>query len=463
MVDSAQANGTEQRDIRSLARKARAASRKLQSLNPTIRTTILQKFSDALNEPNNVQQILSANKKDTDAVANDDKMSSSMKARLVLNEKKLKVCSEGALQLAKDYDPIGKVVRRTQLGDNTELQQITVPLGVLLIIFEARPEVLPQLCALAIKSGNALLLKGGKETTNSLNILYDIAVKCINEGSNNEINGNELVVLLSGRSEVDALLSCDDSIDLVIPRGSNSLVTYIQNHTKIPVMGHAEGICHVYVDKDADVQKAINLVVDSKTDYPAACNAMETLLIHKEIADKQFNNTTVGQSLIDALKQHNVTVYGDKQAASKYKLEVANDLHHEYSDLACTVVIVDNIDSAIDHIHTYGSSHTELIVTENKQTSQQFIRQVDSACVFVNTSTRFADGFRFGLGAEVGISTGRLHARGPVGVDGITTTKWICVSTSQDGDTAKQYADGDKKWVHKSLPIEQDKSFTKIQ
>lgn len=247
---SAPANGHSSSDkhsaIKEQARKARAASRTLQSLSPSVRATILHKFSELLTK--HKDEILQENKKDTDAADKSD-MTSSMKARLVLNDKKLKSCCDGCEQLASAEDPIGKIVRRTQLADGLELQQSTVPLGVLLIIFEARPEVLPQLVALGVKSANGLLLKGGKETSNSLNVLYKYASQAITEGSDGKVKGEELVVLLSGRSEVDALLELDDVIDLVIPRGSNSLVSYIQSHTKIPVMGHAEGICHVYVDK----------------------------------------------------------------------------------------------------------------------------------------------------------------------------------------------------------------------
>jgi len=299
-------------------------------------------------------------------------------------------------------------------------------------------------------------LKGGKETTNSLNILYKLACDSIDEGSDGKVKGNELVVLLGGRSEVNALLEMDDCIDLVIPRGSNSLVSFIQNNTKIPVMGHSEGVCHVYVDKDADIKKAVPLIVDSKTDYPAACNAMETLLIHKDVADKS-------QEIFDGLKKAKVKLHGGPKASKKFNLDKVDDLHHEYSDLEATVEIVDSFDEAISHIHQYGSSHTELIITENQDTAKQFVTQVDSACVFVNASTRFSDGYRFGLGAEVGISTGRLHARGPVGVDGITTTKWVLISKNKDGDTAKQYADEKKKFLHKQIDIDQKASFTRVQ
>jgi delta-1-pyrroline-5-carboxylate synthetase len=304
-----------------------------------------------------------------------------------------------------------------------------VPLGVLLVIFESRPDALPQIAALAIKSGNGLLLKGGREAARSNRALHSIITEALGDLG-------PALGLVETRSEVADLLVLDDVIDLVIPRGSSSLVSHIQQNTRIPVLGHAEGICHVYVDRAADLDRAAAIAVDAKADYPAACNAMETLLVHRALVPEGLNR------LVDALESAGVTVHA--APGTPLDRDAPPSLSHEYGDLACTVAVVPDLDAAIDWIHTHGSGHTESIVTTDTDTAEAFLARVDAASVFHDASTRFADGFRYGLGAEVGISTARVHARGPVGVEGLLTTKWVLRGS---GDTVAPFSSGERRFA----------------
>eukprot|EP00455_Lapot_gusevi_P051572 TRINITY_DN7720_c0_g1_i6.p1 TRINITY_DN7720_c0_g1~~TRINITY_DN7720_c0_g1_i6.p1 ORF type:complete len:342 (-),score=93.06 TRINITY_DN7720_c0_g1_i6:49-1074(-) len=341
------------------------------------------------------------------------------------------------------------MVRKTELADGLVLRQVTCPIGVLLVIFESRPDVLPQVVALSIRSGNGLLVKGGKEAENSNTLLHSLIVQTIEEATGGAVSGS-LVGLVHTRNQIDELLKLHNVIDLVIPRGSGQLVSYIQEHTKIPVMGHAEGICHVYVDATINLDKAIRVVRDSKTDYPSACNAAETLLLHRALVQNGQ-----AQAILTALTQAHVQLYaGPKAVAAGFDYPPVASFHHEYSDLAMSVEVVDDVAEAIHHIHQYGSSHTESVVTEDAHVAQRFLQEVDSACVFHNASTRFADGFRFGLGAEVGISTGRIHARGPVGVEGLLTTRWILSSQSEEGHIVAPFSKGQQHYTHRSLPLQ---------
>ncbi|URE49810.1 Amino acid kinase family [Musa troglodytarum] len=340
--------------------------------------------------------------------------------------------------LADMEDPICRVLKRTELADGLILEKTSCPLGVLLIVFESRPDALVQIASLAVRSGNGLLLKGGKEAMRSNAILHKVIT-----GAIPDVVGEKLIGLVTSRDEIPDLLKLDDVIDLVIPRGSNKLVTQIKESTKIPVLGHADGICHVYIDKSADMQMAKCIVLDAKTDYPAACNAMETLLVHKDLLKTEGLN-----DLLTELKSEGVALYGGSIASLEYGIPEAPSFHHEYNSMACTIEVVDDIHSAIDHIHQYGSAHTDCIVTEDLAAAEIFLHQVDSAAVFHNASTRFCDGARFGLGAEVGISTSRIHARGPVGVEGLLTTRWILRGNGQvvDGDKGVVY-------THRNLPL----------
>ncbi|KAM6963826.1 delta-1-pyrroline-5-carboxylate synthase isoform 2-T2 [Tautogolabrus adspersus] len=424
---------------------ARNSGRTLASLHPEQRSEIICQLAELLTERK--EEILAANKLDMDLAVNAGHMPQAMLKRLSLTPSKLNSLAIGLRQIAvAAQDCVGRVLRRTRVAHNLELEQITVPIGVLLVIFEARPDCLPQVSALAIASGNALLLKGGKEAANTNRVLHQLTQEALS------MHGvTEAVQLVSTREEVEDLCRLDKMIDLIIPRGSSQLVRDIQRAAKgIPVMGHSEGICHVYVDADASIDKVIKIVRDSKCDYPAACNAMETLLIHRDIL-----RTPLFDQIIDMLRTERVKIHAGPRFASylTFSPSEAKSLRTEYGDLECCMEVVDSMQEAVDHIHKYGSSHTDVIVTENEDTAEQFLQQLDSACVFWNASSRFADGYRFGLGAEVGISTARIHARGPVGLEGLLTTKWVLRG---DGHTAADFSEhGTMKYLHETLPVGQ--------
>ncbi|CAB1454071.1 unnamed protein product [Pleuronectes platessa] len=424
---------------------ARNSGRTLASLLPDQRSEIICHLAELLTEKKD--EILAANKMDMDLAVNAGHLSPAMQKRLSLSPAKLNSLAIGLRQIAvAAQDSVGQVLRRTRVAHNLELEQITVPIGVLLVIFEARPDCLPQVSALAIASGNALLLKGGKEAANTNRVLHELTQEALS------LHGvKEAVQLVSTREEVEDLCRLDKIIDLIIPRGSSQLVKDIQRAAKgIPVLGHSEGICHVYVDAEASIDKVIKIVRDSKCDYPAACNAMETLLIHRDIL-----RTPLFDQIIDMLRTERVKIHAGPRFASylTFSPSEAKSLRTEYGDLECCMEVVDTMQDAVDHIHKYGSSHTDVIITENEETAEQFLHQLDSACVFWNASSRFADGYRFGLGAEVGISTARIHARGPVGLEGLLTTKWVLRG---DGHTAADFSEhGTMKYLHENLPVGQ--------
>ncbi|XP_073684824.1 delta-1-pyrroline-5-carboxylate synthase isoform X2 [Garra rufa] len=424
---------------------ARSAGRTLASLEPEQRSDIICTLADLLTERKD--EILSANKKDMEQAVSTGRLSPAMLKRLSLSSSKLNSLSIGLRQIAvSSQDSVGRVLRRTRVANNLELEQITVPIGVLLVIFESRPDCLPQVSALAIASGNALLLKGGKEAANTNRILHELAQEALS------IHGvKDAIQLVSTREEVEDLCRLEKMIDLIIPRGSSELVRDIQRAAKgIPVLGHSEGICHVYVDHEASVDKAIKIVRDSKCDYPAACNALETLLVHRDLL-----RTPLFDQIIDMLRTEHVKVHAGPKFASylTFSPSEVKSLRTEYGDLECCIEVVDSMQEAVDHIHKYGSSHTDVIVTENESTAEQFLQQLDSACVFWNASSRFADGYRFGLGAEVGISTARIHARGPVGLEGLLTTKWVLRG---EGHTVADFSEqGSMTYLHENLPVAQ--------
>ncbi|XP_071318981.1 delta-1-pyrroline-5-carboxylate synthase isoform X2 [Trachinotus anak] len=424
---------------------ARNSGRTLASLHPDQRSEIICHLAELLTEKK--EEILAANKMDMDLAVNAGHLPPAMLKRLSLSPAKLNSLAIGLRQIAvAAQDSVGRVLRRTRVAHNLELEQITVPIGVLLVIFEARPDCLPQVSALSIASGNALLLKGGKEAANTNRVLHQLTQEALS------MHGvREAVQLVSTREEVEDLCRLDKMIDLIIPRGSSLLVRDIQRAAKgIPVLGHSEGICHVYVDAEASIDKVIKIVRDSKCDYPAACNAMETLLIHRDIL-----RTPLFDQIIDMLRTERVKIHAGPRFASylTFSPSEAKSLRTEYGDLECCMEVVDSMHEAVDHIHKYGSSHTDVIITENEDTAEQFLQQLDSACVFWNTSSRFADGYRFGLGAEVGISTARIHARGPVGLEGLLTTKWLLRG---DGHTAADFSEhGTMKYLHENLPVGQ--------
>jgi len=415
-----------------LALAVREGYRQLSTVFAQVRTDILLAIAQSMQDRE--AEILAANEQDLDAAA-ENGVGKALLNRLKLSHAKLQTVVEGIRSLAAQDDPIDQLLSKTELAEGLLLDKVSCPIGVLLIIFESRPDCLPQIAALAIRSGNGLLLKGGKEAHYSNNCLYGIIQEAIEEASSGQVSG-DVIGLINDRSDVKKLLAMDLHIDLVIPRGSNELVSFIKSNTKIPVMGHADGVCHVYVDSECDAVKASRIVVDAKTDYPSACNAAETLLLHIDTVE-----SGMAESLLRLLRSSGVMLHGGPNAAKLGLVDqLAADMHTEYGDLNLTVEVVTGVDEAIAHINAHGSGHTECIVTENAETAEHFIRRVDSACVFHNASTRFADGYRFGLGAEVGISTGRIHARGPVGVEGLMTTKWILRSVSHIGHTAASFA-----------------------
>jgi glutamate-5-semialdehyde dehydrogenase len=399
-------------EIRQQAERARRAYFKLATAD---RTQILKDIAQAFRE--RAAEILAANKQDLAAA--EGTIAAPLYKRLVINESKLRDLVEGIEQLAEMSDPVGRVLLETELDDGLTLRKVQTPIGVIAAIFESRPEVVGQIAALAIRSGNAVLLKGGSEAARSNAaigaIIHDVLERHGVAGA---------VELLSTREEVAQLLAMDDLISLVIPRGSNEMVQSIQDSTRIPVLGHADGICHVYIDEFADPEKAVRIAVDSKAQYPAVCNAAETLLVHK--------NFPARQKLLDALKTAGVD------------LHMESDFGHEFLDLVMAVHVVENIDAAIEHIHRYGSAHTDAIVTEDARAAQRFLNEVDSAGVYWNASTRFADGFRYGFGAEVGVSTNKTHARGPVGVEGLLIYKYHLIGNGHivatySGDNARPF------------------------
>eukprot|EP00934_Nitzschia_sp_Nitz4_P001756 Nitzschia sp. Nitz4//scaffold55_size114948//103114//105701//NITZ4_003926-RA/size114948-processed-gene-0.243-mRNA-1//-1//CDS//3329554605//1756//frame0 len=432
-------------EARDKAMAARAEARKLQAMPHSVRRDILEAVATALKERE--AEIMAANQIDVDA-AEKDGVALVLKKRLKLTEAKLETLATGLRQLAALPDPLGVVKSKRELADGLELEQTTVPIGVLMIIFESRPDSMPQIAALSLASGNGLLLKGGKEAVNSNAAIHKVIGDAVETGSKGAIK-RDIIALITSRGQVSDMLALDDVIDLVIPRGSNALVSYIKANTRIPVLGHADGVCHIYVDSSADAANASKVAVDAKTDYPSACNAMETLLLHKDTV----GNGVAAQTLM-ALRVAGVKCLGGPNAMKMGLCDTpAEQMKCEYGDLTCLVEVVDSVDVAIDWIHKYGSGHTESIVcSEESEVGEEFLKRVDAACVFKNCSTRFADGFRFGLGAEVGISTGRIHSRGPVGVEGLLTTKWQL--RSQGGVNVVAEFAGDnplKTYTHKEL------------
>ena len=421
-----------------IARKTRIAARKLAVLSTAARNAALEKVAWALETAK--PEIIAANKKDL-KIAEENHIAPALYARLKLGESKLDAAIAGVRDVAKLADPIGVNQIHRELDEGLILRRVTCPLGVLGIIFEARPEALIQITSLAIKSGNGVILKGGSEAINSCQIL----TKVISQALESTEVDPAVVQLLTTREEIKQLLDLDRYVDLIIPRGSNSFVQYVQDNTRIPVLGHADGICHLYLDKAAEINKAVKITVDAKTHYPAACNAIETLLVHQDIAESIL--PTIATALID----EGVQLRGDLATQQIIDVKPAreHDWQTEYSDLILAIKIVDSVDKAIAHINEYGSKHTDAIVTEDSKTADTFQNRVDAAGVYHNCSTRFADGFRYGFGAEVGISTQQMPPRGPVGLEGLVTYKY---KVAGNGHIAATYTGEDAKpFTHRNL------------
>ena len=385
------------------------------------------------------QEIFEANAMDLKQ-AEIDKVAAPIIKRLKFDETKLRDVIAGIEDLVKLEDPLFKQDMHRQLDEGLTLYRETCPIGVIGVIFEARPDALIQISSLCIKSGNCVILKGGSETMNSNRVLFNIIYEAVIKSGMPE----NCMLQLEARSEITDLLTCNESVDLLIPRGSNAFVQYIMNNTKIPVMGHADGICHIYVDKEADFKKAIPIIIDAKTQYVSACNSVETLLIHKDIVDEFV------PKLYEALKENNVELRGTEEIV---KLTGCNqgteeDNRKEYLDYIVSAKVINSLDEAIEHINYFGSHHTDCIITENSETANEFMRYVDSAGVYQNCSTRFADGYRYGFGAEVGISTSKIHARGPVGLEGLVSYKYKLFG---NGNVVDDYAKGKKQFRFKDL------------
>ena len=424
--------------IAQIAQKTRQAARKLAVLSADAKNQAIEAIAKALEVA--APEIVAANVADRQA-AEADGIAKPLYDRLKLDEVKLKSAIAGVRDVAKLPDPIGVVQIHRELDTGLILKRVTCPLGVLGIIFEARPEALIQIVSLAIKSGNGVILKGGKEAVRSCEILTKVIQQALAETAVNP----ECVQLLTTREETIELLKMDEYIDLIIPRGSNSFVQFVQENTRIPVLGHADGICHLYADQAADIHKAVEITVDAKTQYPAACNAIETLLVHSAIARKFL------PAVAEALQQKKVELRGDENTREILDIAAATetDWSTEYSDLILSIKIVDSVEEAINHINTYGSRHTDVIVTEDSAAAETFLDGVDAAGVYHNCSTRFADGFRYGFGAEVGISTQQMPPRGPVGLEGLVTYKYRVVG---DGHIAASYVGNEaKEFTHRDL------------
>lgn len=436
-----------ERDLGAQARSVREAQRRLGSAPADQRTAVLRRLSGLLAERE--EAVLAANRRDLKAAEAGD-LAAPLLRRLALSSAKLATLRQGVDRLADSPDPVGRVVARRELDEGLVLEQVKSPLGVLLIIFESRPDAVIQIGSLALRSGNGVLLKGGSEALHSNRAL----VACLRDALEAEGLSPDAVAGIEGREAVSRLLELDDDIDLVIPRGSGALVRSIQDSTRIPVLGHAEGICHLYLDAAADPAMAAHLAVDGKCDYPAACNATETLLVHREFLPKL-------RPVAEALLAAGVELRADEEALPRLPSGPLTrpageaDGATEYGDLILAIRTVGDLDEAVDYIHRHGSAHTDAVVTEDEAVAGRFLAEVDSASVFWNASTRFADGYRYGLGAEVGISTGRIHARGPVGVEGLLTTRWLLRGRGQGAGDYGPDSDGPGKrsFSHRELPL----------
>lgn len=423
-------------DYKTIAASVKRDSFNMATLSKDVRNNALLQITDALKQ--NKDLILAANQKDRERAENDC-LPEPIVQRLKFDESKLEGCIFGIHDLIKLSDPLFHQLMKRQLDDGLTLIKITCPIGVIGVIFESRPDALVQIASLCIKSGNCSILKGGSEASATNQILFDVIYKAgILAGL-----PDGFMTLVSNRAGIDEILKCDESVDLLIPRGSNEFVQYIMANSKIPVMGHADGVCHIYVDENAAADEVIPVIIDSKTQYPAACNTVETLLIHKDIAE------TLLPKMFEATK--NMIQYrGDKNTCKIIDCQPASskDFETEYLDCILSVKIVESIDEAISHINRFGSHHTDCILTRDLEAAEKFMANVDSAGVYHNCSTRFADGFRYGFGAEVGISTGKLHARGPVGLDGLVTYKYKLFG---NGQIVSDYADGSSSFHFKDL------------
>lgn len=426
--------------IEQLAKEAKYAAIKLAAENTQSKNEGLKAIADHLNKRKN--DIFKANELDLKK-SEEDNLEAPLLKRLKFDDKKLQDVIDGIHSLINLEDPVGKTISTTELDEGLDLYRVSCPIGVIGVIFESRPDALVQISTLCLKSGNGVLLKGGSEATNTNRILAEI----IAEATEKSGLPKGWIQLLETRSDVNDMLKLDEFIDLIIPRGSNEFVKYIMDNSNIAVLGHADGICHVYADKEADIEMATDIIFDSKTQYVAVCNATETFLVHQDVASNLLPKVKA------KLDEKDVEIFGCEKTCDIINVEKATDesWKTEYLDYKISIKVVKDMTEAIDHINTYGSGHTESIITKNKETAKTFISLCDSGNLFWNCSTRFSDGFRYGLGAEVGISTNKIHARGPVGLEGLLIYKWIALG---NGHVVSPYANGDKKFTHKNISKE---------
>jgi glutamate-5-semialdehyde dehydrogenase len=442
--------------VKEKAEKAKKASILISNVTTESKNNALLNMAKALDTER--QKILDSNKIDLEnanKLLEGGSLSSSIVKRLEVTDAKIDDMINGIQDVAKLVDPVGKTLNAIELDNGLELYQIATPIGVIGMVFESRPDVVPQIISLALKSGNCVLLKGGKESAYTNKSIFDILI--------NSIDSNyipkDAFQLIEKREDVTEMLKLDKYIDLIVPRGSNEFVRFVQSNTKIPVLGHSEGICHVYVDKKYDNKKAVDVCLDSKVQYPAVCNAIETLLVHKDsskiflpIIGKKYKDAKVEMRCCE--KSLEIMKDLDVKKASE------EDWSTEYNDLIISIKIVDSIEEAIDHINNYGSHHTDSIITEDKEVANTFLKYVDSSSVMLNTSTRFADGFRYGKGAEIGISTGKIHARGPTGLEGLLIYKYILLGKGQK--VADYVGTNAKKYSHKQLNTTYENALNKF-
>jgi len=424
-------------DLLEKADKVRLASIKISQTENQNRIKALNFMADYLEK--NSKEILEANNADY-SIAEKKGISRALLSRLKLSKSKLNSGIEGVRKVGDLADPVNQVQIKRELSKGLILERKTVPIGVLGVIFESRPDAVMQISSLAIRSGNGVILKGGSEA----NLTNTAIVKALQEGLNESGLDKNAICLLTSRKDSMAMLNLEKYINLIIPRGSNELVKFIQENTRIPVLGHADGICHLYIDNEANLEMALSVALDSKIQYPAACNAIETLLIHKDIAPAFL------EKAIPLFKSNDVKLIGDKRSVDlglKYEAS-QEDWQTEYLDLILSIKIVDDLEEAVTHIQKYSSKHTDGIITENSHTANKFMNVVDSAGVFHNCSTRFADGFRYGFGAEVGISTQTLPPRGPVGLEGLVTYKYFLKG---NGNLVDDFSSGKAVYTHKDL------------
>ena len=416
------------------AKKARTASIQLAAMDTESKNKALEAIMKALED--NIDKIKAANIIDIEN-SQKEQVAEPLIKRLRFDEVKVEDVNAGITSLMHLEDPVGNIQLQTELDEGLVLTRIACPIGVIGVIFESRPDALVQISTLCLKSGNAVLLKGGSEAKETNRILFELIEKASIEAGMPE----GWIALMESREDVNSILAMDAEIDLLIPRGSNSFVQYIMKHTNIPVMGHADGICHTFVDESAQLKMAVDLVVDSKTQYVVVCNALETLLVHEKVANQFL------PLLKEALEEKNVIIKGCEKTRAIIECEVATeeDWQTEYLDYILSIKIVSGLEEAISHINTYGSGHTDTIITEDKVNTKLFMTLVDSANVFHNASTRFSDGFKYGFGAEVGISTSKIHARGPVGLEGLLIYKY---QLEGNGQLESDYANRKKAFTH---------------